>query len=263
MSQAPILNTYAAIVSTFTSFLTVAIHTIIYERGIYPANTFLSARKYNFPVRQNRHPKVCSWINDAVAAVESELLKGTVSHVAVVIHDPDSHPLERFLFDVSNFPKVPAAELLTPFEAASPSPGPSPATTPQDKPIMKGSASPDTTQAASKTTNVVDLEEQFRAVMRKLAFCGSSLGVLPDGCSFTVSIELKGDAEAPIGHPQPWIPSEPSLQPATRDNSLTRGKDLGGVKTRPVRAVEAGEFVMELWIEEAHTKKDLLTSSSS
>lgn len=71
----PALDTYAALVSTFGSFLTVAIHTILYERSIYPETTFLSARKYNFPVRQNRHPKVCSWINDAVAAVEAELLK--------------------------------------------------------------------------------------------------------------------------------------------------------------------------------------------
>ena len=75
MSNGPQLKTFASLVTTFTSFLTVAIHTILYERGIYPASTFLSARKYNYPVRQNRHPKVCRWINDAVAAVEAELLK--------------------------------------------------------------------------------------------------------------------------------------------------------------------------------------------
>ena len=69
------LNTNASLVSTFGSFLTVAIHTILYERSIYAEASFLSARKYNFPVRQNRHPGVCSWINDAVAAVEAELLK--------------------------------------------------------------------------------------------------------------------------------------------------------------------------------------------
>jgi len=70
-----ILSTYQAIISTFSDFLTVAIHTILYERNIYPSTSFLSARKYNYPVRQNRHPKVCKWIQDAVAAVEAELLK--------------------------------------------------------------------------------------------------------------------------------------------------------------------------------------------
>ena len=71
----PVLNTYHAIVSAFSDFLTVAIHMILYERNIYPQSSFLAARKFNCPVRQSRHPKVCKWIQDAVAAVETEMLK--------------------------------------------------------------------------------------------------------------------------------------------------------------------------------------------
>lgn len=79
-TQAPIfLDNYQAVVSTLSDFLTVAVHTILYERDIYPRTSFLSARKYNYPVRQNRHPKVCKWITDAVAAVEKELLKASIS----------------------------------------------------------------------------------------------------------------------------------------------------------------------------------------
>ena len=81
-SDAPVLDTYQAVVSAFCDFLTVAIHTILYERNIYPQTSFLKARKYNYPVRQNRHPKVCKWIQDAVAAVEGEMLKvGAFDHV--------------------------------------------------------------------------------------------------------------------------------------------------------------------------------------
>lgn len=71
----PILDTYHAVVLAFSDFLTVSIHTILYERDIYPRTSFLKARKYNYPVRQSRHPKVCQWIQDAVAAVEVEMLK--------------------------------------------------------------------------------------------------------------------------------------------------------------------------------------------
>ena len=74
-SEAPVLNTYQAVVSAYVDFLTVAIHTILYERNIYPQTSFIKARKYNYPVKQNRHPKVCKWIQDAVAAVEVEMLK--------------------------------------------------------------------------------------------------------------------------------------------------------------------------------------------
>ena len=74
-SEAPILDTYQSVVSAYSDFLTVAIHTILYERNIYPQTSFIKARKYNYPVRQNRHPSLCKWIMDAVAAVEVEMLK--------------------------------------------------------------------------------------------------------------------------------------------------------------------------------------------
>lgn len=74
-AEAPVLDTYQAVVLAFSDFLTVAIHTILYERDVYPRASFLTARKFNYPVRQSRHPKVCKWIQDAVAAVEAEMLK--------------------------------------------------------------------------------------------------------------------------------------------------------------------------------------------
>ena len=74
-SDAPVLDTYHAVVTAYCDFLTVSIHTILFERDIYPETSFIKARKYNYPVRQSRHPKVCKWIMDAVAAVHLELLK--------------------------------------------------------------------------------------------------------------------------------------------------------------------------------------------
>ena len=78
-SDFPVLDTYQSVVSAFSEFLTVAIHTILYERDIYPQASFISARKYNYPVKQSRHPKVCKWVQDAVAAVEVEMLKVRLS----------------------------------------------------------------------------------------------------------------------------------------------------------------------------------------
>ena len=83
------------------------------------------------------------------------------------------------MFDVSRFPAVPASESLTLFE--------------DRPPVTSGK------DVGVGPINSVDLEEQFRAVMRKLAYCGSALGKLPEGCSFTIAIELKEKAEKPIG----------------------------------------------------------------
>jgi len=256
------LDTYQAVVSTFCEFLTVAIHTILYERNIYPRTSFLTARKYNYPVRQNRHPKVCKWIQDAVAAVEAEMLKGTVARTSLIIYSPTSVPLERFLFDTSAFPVVPPSEVFTQFESSEASAQQNPGAPPHP------------------TVPIVDLEEQFRAIFAKLSSCSATLSPLPENCSFTIAVELKDRADPPIGHPQPWIPAQPSLQLPAEDarpqgrsseseelelskNRSVRGSDLGGVKTTPVRNVEAGEFVMEMWIEEGKGKIQSSTTSQS
>ncbi|KAF4549205.1 HORMA domain-containing protein [Elsinoe fawcettii] len=233
--------TYNHLISAFTTFLTVSIHTILYERAIYPTNSFITARKYNYPVRQNRHPRVCKWITDAVAAVETELLKCVVDRVAVVIYDTQDRPLERFMFDVSRFPVVPAAEHNTPLERTN----------------EKGE------KVAVLPTG--DLEEQFRATMSRLSGCGTRLKKIPEGCTFTVAVELKDDKEPPIGHPQAWIPAQPRLQRTLRQDAGSEGEesgqDLGGTKTTPVRSVSAGDMMFEVWIEEGKSKFDKTRSS--
>ncbi|KAL8781859.1 MAG: hypothetical protein Q9213_005800 [Squamulea squamosa] len=231
-AEAPVLDNYHAVVSAFSDFLTVAIHTILYERNIYPRTSFMAARKFNCPVRQSRHPKVCKWIQDAVAAVEVEMLKCTLSSISLVIHapPPSSAPLERFLFSTTAFPSVPSSEVLTPFTN-----NPPPAT---------------------------DLPEQFRATMSRLSTLSSALRPLPPDCSFTLVTELRDDADIhpPLGPDTPWVAAEPRLQKQRkRDDSevrpgTTKGKDLGGVRTTPVRNIESGAFVMEMWVEEGRAK---------
>ena len=216
--------TFRAFVASFTDFLTVAIHTILYERSIYPETSFLSVRKYNFAVRQSRHPKVCEWINDAVTAVEAELFKGTVARVAVVIYDKFNNPLERYLFDVSKFPMVPASEI--------------------DTPLVREDAEDE----ESTVLPIVDLEEQLRATMSKLSGCGSNLRSLPKGCTYTMAIELKDDGDPPIKHPQQWIPVQPTSKKCATEDPQNM--------TIPVRAVEAGEMMFECWIEQATFESD-------
>lgn len=226
--------TFQSFVGTFTDFLTVAIHTVLYERDIYPKTSFLSARRYNYAVRQNRHPRVCKWITDAVAAVEAELLKGTVERVAVVIYDRSDTPLERFMFDLSRFPFVPTSEQATPLDRTD-SNGEKVAILPK-----------------------IDLEEQFRATMSKLSDCGARLRPLPSHCTFTVAIELRDDKEPPIGHPQPWIPVQPQL----RNDDQAQG-NAAATRTTPVRAVATGDMIFEMWIEEGQAKVDALSSNES
>jgi mitotic spindle assembly checkpoint protein MAD2B len=224
--QTDAITTFSTFIQTFTDFLTTAIHTILYERNLYPATTFLSAKKYNYSVRQSRHPKVCRWITDAVDAVHSELLKGSVDKVCLVIYSPTAEvvALERVVFDTSRFPVVAKEFHSTPMSAY---------TADGDDEIVA-------------VLPRVDLEEQMRATMAKLSTCSSRLQRLPDGCSFSLAIELRGGhAQAPLGNPQPWVPVQP-------DVGMSAGVERA--KTTPLRSVAAGDMVFEAWVEEPKAK---------
>lgn len=47
--------------------------------------------------------------------------------------------------------------------------------------------------------NLTNLNEQFRACLLKMAQVMERLSPIPEGCTFTLAVELKDDAAAPIG----------------------------------------------------------------
>lgn len=222
--------TFNTLLIAFTDFLTVAIHTILYERAIYPRSSFLTARKYNFSVRQNRHPKVCQWIQDAITAIESELLCSSVDRIALVILSPLQLPLERFVFEVSRFPVIKPEEANTPLQREG----------------------HDLAQSS-----LIDLQEQFRGAMSRLAVCGGRLRQLPKSCSFTIAIETKKFRDPPIGHPQHFIPVQPISKKAPSTNSSESHKSAGKLAgIVPVRTIETSDLHLEMWIEEVKNKGD-------
>lgn len=249
-------NTLNLILAHLTKFLTIAIHHILATRACYPPSTFLSARAYNLPVRQNRHPGVCDWINAAVSAVRAQLASGAVQNVVLAIHHPVSCALlERFVFDMSRLPPVPRGELDTPIVRNGTAPSPSTADA-----RMPGGA---------REAELSDLLEQFRGALSAVSSCAPRLREIPRGCTFTLAVELKDEAEAPIGHPMPWVPVEPGEQRGAEgfalgeregdglyDSPVERARKGKG-RTVPLRSVEAGEVVFEMWVEEGVAKKDL------
>ncbi|POR31763.1 DNA polymerase zeta processivity subunit, partial [Tolypocladium paradoxum] len=101
--------------------------------------------------------------------------------------------------------------------------------------------------------NWADVNEALRGALQRVAYMGESMPPPPEGCTFTLAVELRDDALPPIQassqHPQLWIPSEPSLQPPTPSNPHT-GSALGGASTTPIRSVQAGPLFFECWFEQ-------------
>ncbi|KAI0872939.1 HORMA domain-containing protein [Hypoxylon argillaceum] len=263
------------LLTTFTHFLTVCIHNILYYRKLYPAATFLTSRAYNLPVHQSRHPTVCSWVRDAVDAVRAQIAQGAVERLAVVVYaGGGAAVVERWMFDVARFPawKGLPRDLGKGKEKASWGRDDDDDDDDDGEDVVEdaggdapvaGAGPSDAEQASQQKVNWANVDEQLRAAVRRLAYVSEKMAPLPEGCTYTVAVELRDEAEAPIGHPQPWVPTQPNLQPASKDQQ-TPGKDIGGAKTTPLRAVEAGPLFFECWVEEGKAKVEpLLTISSN
>ncbi|KAG7287317.1 hypothetical protein NEMBOFW57_006826 [Staphylotrichum longicolle] len=163
------------LLTSFNSFLTVAIHNILYYRNIYPPETFLSTKAYNLPVHQNRHPKVCAWIRDAVDAVAVQLSAGHVSRIAITPSHPPARDTSKAMRD---FARVLTRDARS--EAA-----------------RERHLAPDPRNPSFRWP---DLDEQLRGALRRMASAAEGMAPLPvEGCGFTVAVEMDDEGRAPIG----------------------------------------------------------------
>ncbi|KAL6872812.1 hypothetical protein J3F83DRAFT_731080 [Trichoderma novae-zelandiae] len=115
---------------------------------------------------------------------------------------------------------------------------------------------------SAEKINWADVHEALRAALQRLVYAAQAEAKLPQGCTFTLALELREDAEAPIGHPQHWIPSEAHLQPPTKEQPQ-QGEALRGSTTKPIRSVRANPLFFECWLEQGLESPDDVGHSNS
>lgn len=212
------------ILTHFTTFLTITLHSLLYHRSLYPQTTFLTARAYNLPVHQSRHPGVCNWLNDAVAAVTGELQRAAVDKVVFAVHAKDTlKVLERWVFDVGRFPEWGNSDAFG---------------VRRDGDVID-----------EEGVNWTDVGEALRGALRRVAYTAEKMPSLPEGCTFTLAIELRGKASKPIGPSQQWIPSPPNFQSPKGDTQKQPARSRA--ITTPIRSVQAGPLFFECYVEQA------------
>lgn len=119
---------------------------------------------------------------------------------------PPGAVLERWLFDVSRFPSWPGgADAMREYGNAvrrreEDDEEEVPAAGEEEDEALSGD---DVVIAGEDATKInwTDVEEQFRAVLRRLSYAAEKLDDLPTGCTFTVAVELREEGQAPIGVP--------------------------------------------------------------
>ncbi|KAI5852284.1 DNA-binding protein [Tricharina praecox] len=212
--------TVASLTGLFISHLECSIHTILYARGIYPARLFMASRMYGAAVKMCRVPAVNRFVRELVDTVGEQMLAENVRIVAVVVLSPGPlrAPLERFCFDVGYLPRVGGRERHT------------------------------LLVAEDGITDLPDLHAQFRSLMMQLASVAGRLGRLPEGCSFTVALELE-EGGVPIEREKRWVVEDPKMTNGTVGTV--------GTTTVTLRSIVSGAMNLDVWVEESGAKAKL------
>ncbi|KAI8622779.1 DNA-binding protein [Chytriomyces sp. MP71] len=176
---------YSSFMDCFVDFLEVAIHTILYERKVYPETVFEKAQMYNITVRRSRHPALNGYIMDFLMGIRVDLAQGAVHKIMLVILDTGSNPVEKFVFRIKDV-----------YEHV----------TQQSK------------QSAVTNTSILELETYFHTIIQRLAFIHSSLASCVPDCTFSLLCELIDGKEFPQSYEEdvPWVHAESSIVHVTQ-----------------------------------------------
>ncbi|XP_069832918.1 mitotic spindle assembly checkpoint protein MAD2A [Dendropsophus ebraccatus] len=168
MKEGITLKGSAEIVSEFFYF---GINSILYQRGVYPAETFTRAQKYGLSMLVSTDPDLKNYLNTVVEQLKDWLHKCQVQKLVVAISSIDNNEiLERWQFDIEC-----------------------------DKTVKDDSVVRD------KSPKVI--QEEIRSVIRQITATVTFLPLLETACAFDLLIYTDKDSEVP----EKWEESGPQF----------------------------------------------------
>lgn len=161
----------AGSVATVTEFFGFAVNNILYQRAIYPPDSFAQVSKYGLPMMVTTDDPLKKYLGTVLTQLANWLSRGDVQKLVLVVTGVESHQvLERWVFDVDLSAGVAAGGSIPP-----------------------------------KNDDVVRAEIQ--AIMRQITASVTFLPVVEEPCAFDLLIYANSD----VSVPQSWELSDPQL----------------------------------------------------
>lgn len=96
---------------TVAEFFEYSINTILFQRGVYPAEDFTPVKKYGLNMLVSSDDQVKSYIKKIMSQLNKWMLKSKISKFVVVITSKETgEHVERWQFDVQVFGKGPKSK---------------------------------------------------------------------------------------------------------------------------------------------------------
>ncbi|KAK3985420.1 HORMA domain-protein [Cladorrhinum sp. PSN332] len=170
-------------------FFQYSIHTILFQRGVYPAEDFSAVKKYGLNMLVSSDDQVRAYIKKIMSQLDKWMQGGKISKLVIVITDKDTgEHVERWQFDVQIFAK--------PKKSSSSSKSKTATNTEGGGDENSGSAEKGSTGGGEKTE--AEIQAEIAAIFRQITASVTFLPQLSGDCTFNVLVYADADSEVPV-----------------------------------------------------------------
>jgi mitotic spindle assembly checkpoint protein MAD2 len=159
-----------------------SIHTILFQRGVYPAEDFTAVKKYGLNMLVSSDDQVRAYIKKIMSQLDKWMVGGKISKLVIVITNKDTgEHVERWQFDVQIF-KTKSSKSKSKTAAGAGG---------GDQENQSPAAAP-----AEKTE--AEIQAEIAAIFRQITASVTFLPQLAGDCTFNVLVYADADSDVPV-----------------------------------------------------------------
>ncbi|KAL1849794.1 Mitotic spindle checkpoint component mad2 [Paecilomyces lecythidis] len=163
-----------------SEFFEYSINSILFQRGVYPAEDFTTVKKYGLNMLVTADDQVKAYIKKIMSQLNKWMVGGKISKLVVVITNKETgEHVERWQFDVQIFGKAVQSKSSR-------------------KTTDKENASPGDVNAQSAEKTEKEIQDEIQAIFRQITASVTFLPVLDGDCTFNVLVYADADSEVPV-----------------------------------------------------------------
>ncbi|KAF8481256.1 mitotic spindle checkpoint protein MAD2 [Russula ochroleuca] len=167
-----------------TEFFKYAVNTILFQRGVYPADDFHMVKKYGQTVLITQDLALENYLEKILKQISTWLLTGAVTQLVVAIISKDSRmPLERWVFDI-NLVQQPS----------------------QGAPEQMQTSKPE-----------AEIQAEIRSILKQIVSTVTFLPIIDEPTVFNILVYTHDSAEVPANE---WVDTDPLAIEASKSQQV-------------------------------------------
>ncbi|PTB43801.1 uncharacterized protein TrAFT101_002400 [Trichoderma asperellum] len=176
-------------------FFQYSIHTILFQRGVYPAEDFTAVKKYGLNMLVSADDQVKAYIKKIMSQLDKWMVGGKISKLVIVITDKDTgEHVERWQFDV----QISAPTKSKSKQSTTDSSAPTDEQDQQQQQQENSSSSANNTLFADKEKPESEIQAEIAAIFRQITASVTFLPQLSGDCTFNVLVYADADSDVPV-----------------------------------------------------------------